>query len=363
MKLIPYLSFQKSLAYAAWVACFACFAPSGQAAVQPAPANETQEERVIRLLGGVLQDLPVKLKTLKPEIRRLVFYEFRVDKNTIKPELKRVLQSMIETEITKLPQFQLATVPEMKPVKVIVTEDNFRLTRGMASIEEMRRLGEKHRVDAYVEADLFMSDKNLYVTITVVELLTGSQIWKEEFFTKDSEPIIKGYSAHTDLSVGLMFVPTTETKKSTNANPPNVTASATYYLVELRLTEPAFPSKSLEFVLKGGALILGTGVSFAGGGYAATGLRTGLIKKNLTEAESLSERANWLSAEANFGVIFPTGEASAVTLAGSLEVDLTRRFSLGGGITYFSPITIVSNGSTISVGGTVFQILGLKYYF
>lgn len=50
---------------------------------------ETEEERIVRLLITVLKDLPVRMTTLKPEVKRIAFYSFRVDRPDISPTLKK----------------------------------------------------------------------------------------------------------------------------------------------------------------------------------------------------------------------------------------------------------------------------------
>jgi len=325
------------------------------------PEKESSQERIIRWLGGVLADVPIRLKTLKPEIRRLVFYDFRVDCHVVNPELKRVLQGMLEAELTKVPTLQIVNLPQVKPVRVIVTEDQFKLSRGLMSLEDMREVGERHRVDALVEADLYLGDNHLYLTISITELLTGSVIWKENFFTKPSEPLVKGFDAKSDMSAGLMIIPTSVVSLSS----PTLTVgpTATYYVVELRFTEPAWPTRAVDFVLKGGALILASGTSFVGGGYAKTGLRLGVVAKNVTEAEALLGRDHWLSLEGNFGVLFPTGAPSVMSFGAQAEVDITRRFSFGLGVSYFAPFTATVDNSKISSGGVVWELMALKYYF
>src|SRR3989338_8181072 len=77
--------------------------------------TETPEERIIRLLSGVLQELPEKISGLKPEMRRIAFYSFRVDRNVVPQELMKSLQGTIETSFTKLPNIKLVNIPELKP--------------------------------------------------------------------------------------------------------------------------------------------------------------------------------------------------------------------------------------------------------
>lgn len=345
----------------AFLAFFTFFA--GLSGAQPTKGSdkESPDERVIRLLGGLLQEFPMRVKNLKPEIRRIALYEFRVDRNTVNSELKRVLQSMIESEIAKAPQLQIATVPQLKPIRIVVTEDNFKLSRGLMSLDEMREAEERYRVDAVMDADLYMTNNNLYLTVAITELRTGSVVWKENFFTKEAEPIVRGFNASSDVSVGAMIIPTARTALSGTLS---VGANATYYAVELRFTEPAWPSRAVDFVLKGGAVILASGSSFVGGGYARTGLRCGIIRKDVTEAEALLERSNWLSLEMNFGILFPTGDPSAMTVGLQAELDITRRFSFGAGVSYFSPFAAtITTGTTVQVGGLAIELLALKYYF
>ncbi len=353
-------TFLASLALLAFLASLA--AGTAQAAQTQASEKETQEERIIRLLGGVLPDFPIRIKSLKPEIRRIVFYEFRVDKNQVKPDLKRVLQSMIETEVGKVPALSMFSMPQLKPIKVVVTEDNFKLTRGLSSPEEMKEAGDRYRVDAIMEAEMYMSGNNLYVSMTITELSTGSVVWKETFFTKEAMPIVKGFNSTSDVSAGLMFFPTTRLSAAAGSTL-TVGPSATYYAVELRFTEPAWPTRAMDFVLKGGAIILASGTSFVGGGYAKTGLRFGIINKPVTEEEALMGRNSWLSLETNFGVVFPTGDPSSISVGGQLEMDITRKFSFGAGLSYFFPITATVSGDKIQVGGAVIELLALKYYF
>jgi hypothetical protein len=322
--------------------------------------KETEEEMIIRLLTTVLQDLPERIKSLKPEIRRILFYSFHVDKSLIKPSLKRSLQATIESAFTKLPQVKLVNAPELKPLRIEIRDDSFKLGKGIKSMEEMKKISETYKIDGILEADLFLSKNNLYLNLNITELETGALVWTENFFSKEIILIPKEFATQVDISFGMTWIETSELQKAL-INPPKVLSFTPYYTIELEISEPSFPVKHIDFCLKGGLSLLAEGTSFGGGSYIKTGLRTGIIKKKDKEGR-LMEGRYWLAIDADFGRIFTTEQGQTI-FGIHIESNISQHFSFSAGFSYFTPIEATYSGSKIKIGGVSYEIFALRYHF
>lgn len=85
----------------------------------------------------------------------------------------------------KLQQIQLVNLPELKPIRVVVREDSFRLTNGLQSFEDMKKLNTETELDGLLEGDLFLSGENLYLNMKITETATGEIVWTGDLFSKE----------------------------------------------------------------------------------------------------------------------------------------------------------------------------------
>jgi hypothetical protein len=330
------------------------------------------DDQLIEMLDISLKSLQDKISKVDPKIRRVAFYSLKVDRSNITLPLFRQIFGKIEAALLKVQNPKMIYAPELKPLKVVSNENTISFVSGFQSTGEIRDVAQKLKVDGFLEGELYISDRTLYLNLRIFESDNMTIAWSEEFTSITPSPSAPPKMTGVDWGFGLAGIPVSATNLSTGLTIPSY---AQYYNLDLRIAQKTISGDRARFTLAGGLYLRYDGVTdptldstivsakTAGalGTYffARVGVRLSLIP-----AQGIEPRRDWLATDITFGRLFGLGASGVSTLGIKLETDLTKNISMGAGISYI-PLTDVevSSTKTVKAGGLSYEISLLRLNF
>ena len=333
-------------------------------------AVDTEDDRLIRLMASITREIPDKLETLKPEYRRVAFYTLTVDRTKVNPMLLHVIRGIIESQFAKTGRVVLVEIPNLKPIKLITKDNSLIFATGLSSLEEMKKLGEEHRLDGFLEGVIDITEQNVYLSLRIVDASNGGIIWSEYMSTASQTlPPPPKASFKWEFDLGFSWLQVTEVSHGATTDVKSVPAYVTYYMPELRLYESSWIGQGLGFGIGLGLLVSASGVDVGesslvspdGIGFGGLYIRGYLRNRVIAKADP--DMGDWLAVEFNGGRAFASKPTGFSFIGVDLVSDLSRHFSVSTGLSYATPAELNLSNTRVRIGGVLFDIFILRYYF
>ena len=215
------------------------------------PFSNTPSSDVGRI-SDVVQQIQKALNDVPGDVQRLAVYQFKSDSREFRPGVVRYLQGRVEESFSTEGRRTLVNSPELKTIRVSSTDSTFSVSNTLPSTEELWKLAEKLRVDAFLEGSVTRSpDNDLLLTLRLFKAKTGDLVWSGSFVSGPS----KGDSYFPDLDfalyAGLRIFPL-DRFKSDDSTSFGSTYMVTNFDLEASATEPITADKRFELGISAG---------------------------------------------------------------------------------------------------------------
>jgi hypothetical protein len=334
------------------------------------------EDKMLQMLDVALKNLPEKIKTLPNNIKRIAFYSLRADRTQVSQPLLKQIQGKIEATFSSLSKesgmnFNLVYSPEIKPIKIVAKDDTITFSSGFQSTEEIKNIAQKLRLDGLMEGEIFYTPKYVYLNLRIFDAETMNIVWSCELTNivpPAPPPPPKQKLFWFDLGIGGASL-------SVNNETNNVSKTATYYDIDLRILTKMLFEEKMRFLISFGTLFLYEGFNNStktfvssptrGSGpnniFTSVGVKISLIQKESVIPEV--GKRDLLSMSISFGNIFASSKETINIPFYSIkfETDLTKEISFSAGISYVTPTTIPEVG--VKAGGVMYEISVIRFVF
>ncbi len=161
-----------------------------------------QIEKIIAELKETLGDIP-------PSVEKIAIYQIRTDSKGFTKGESRYIQGRIETTLRDEGRRTLVSPPELKTLNIISTDTSFSMSNTIPTIEELWKLGDKLRIDAFIEGSCSKSkDGDVMLNLKLVKHRTAEILWSGDFIAGPNkvEPSIFDlkWSAHVPIRIFSM---------------------------------------------------------------------------------------------------------------------------------------------------------------
>lgn len=154
--------------------------------------------RVDDLVGQVSQSLD----NLPGDLRRLAFYQLKADRAELSPSFVRHLQARLEATFRDPGGRVLVSAPELKTLRIVTTDTSVSIANTEASAEDLWKLGDRLRVDAFVDGTVAQdAEGNLLLTLRLFRSRDGEVVWNGNWVAGPGKPS----GLLSDLKFGLQI--------------------------------------------------------------------------------------------------------------------------------------------------------------
>jgi len=142
-------------------------------------------ERVDDLVRQVSQSL----SNLPGDLRRLAFYQLKADRAEISPSFVRHIQARLEATFRDPGDRTLVSAPELKTLRIVSTDTSLSIANTEASVEDLWKLGDKLRVDAFVDGTLARdAEGNILLSLRLFRSRDGEVVWTGNWVAGPGKP-------------------------------------------------------------------------------------------------------------------------------------------------------------------------------
>jgi hypothetical protein len=294
----------------------------------------------------VLEQFSLSFDEVPPTIEKIAIYKIRIDRKFFNPGVSRYIWDKIEEVIGKSNKLSVINIPELKTVRVFVTNERLRILSTVTDLEELWSFGKRYGIDAYLEGNCTITKEgDILLNLKMIKNKTGEIIWANSF---TSGPIKKKSVFQPIKVMGGFFVRFLPVSVYTQIIDPvteNLTDELTsfesllgQFRLSLHICEATTVMQRVLFGINGAASIITTtkksvkdslaekiGPLFSvEGGLSITGII--LPKKN-------ANYGYWLGVYVGGNVMYVLSPPTPViNFSAGIRSHLTRRFSFGGGI-------------------------------
>lgn len=143
----------------------------------------------IQQFYDILSQLERAMGDIPPEIERLAVFHIRVDRQEYSAGMARFFQGKIEETFAKYGRRQIIAAPELRTTRVVSTDTSFVLSNTLPSQEELWRIGEKLRLDAFIEGSITRSDAgDVMLNLKVFRHKSADIAWSGSFVAGPNKP-------------------------------------------------------------------------------------------------------------------------------------------------------------------------------
>ncbi len=304
----------------------------------------------IRQITEIMGRLAKSMGDIPPNVDRLALSQVKVDPHQFDPGMARYIQAQIEEVFRKEGRRTVVTSPELRTFRVVSTDSTFKFSNTLPSMEDLWRLGDKLRVDGYIEGSCSKSsDGDVILNLKVFRHRTGEIVWSSSFVAGPNEkkPDIWNldYSASANLRMWPMkqaIIPRLDTLNAVTGESILDTlgdVSMTMYGIEGSVSEVVTPDKFLLF-----SVSLGYGFANGTGGPDSLGInfniqmvKFGVEMLGIFFRKSNPDLGYWLGTYVGYEEFIPfanRGHLSTVNIGYKSRV--SRHFTLGGGVMFLA---------------------------
>jgi hypothetical protein len=262
--------------------------------------------------------------------------------------MSRYIQAQIEEIFRKEGRRTVVTSPELRTFRVVATDSSFKFSNTLPTMEDLWKLGDKLRVDGYIEGSCSKSaDNDVILNLKVFRHRTGEVVWSNSFVAGPNEKKPDIWNLEWTASANVRLFPVKEAimdrldTADALGNPITDTLAGvnlTSYGIEGTVSEVVTPDKFLLF-----SVSLGYGLALGTGGpdsldvnFNIQTLKFGIEMLGIFFRKSNPDLGYWLGTYVGYQEFIPfgnRGHLSAVTVGYKSRV--SRHFTLGGGVLFF----------------------------
>lgn len=328
------------------------------------------DDQILAMVDSALAALPERVNELSPDIRRVAFYSFKVDRDTISTPLFKQVYGKIESAFLRVGRPTIIYAPEIKPLRVVSRGKNINFVSGFESSDEAKSIADKLRLDGYLEGELYVTKNNVYLNLRIINAQTLAVVWSNSIAnSRAMTDKVEKRKTTFDLGLGVAGMQVTATSSSAGMILPDF---AKYYLVDMRVLQATQRGDKLKLSLSAGMYALTQGIdsgtkvtivskdSFMNF-FFRVGLRLSLIP--IIEKVPSPRSQDWLATEFYFGKMMAEGTSVTDMYGVRFESDITETFSMAIGISYVpaTEVTFATN-KTAKVGGMTYELSLLRIH-
>ncbi len=329
--------------------CMAFLFPAAASAGSTVPVDPFAPSSTgIRQIGEIMGRLAKTMGDLPPNVDRIALSQIKTDPKDFSAGMSRYIQAQIEEVFRKEGRRTVVTSPELRTFRVIATDSSFKFSNTLPTMEDLWKLGDKLRVDGYIEGSISKSsDNDVILNLKVFRHRTGEVVWSESFVAGPNEkkPDIWNldWSASANIRlfpVAQAIIPNLDSLNPVTGKPLLDTlsdVSLTSYGIEGTVSEAVTPDKFLLF-----SVSLGYGLAVGSGGpdslainFNIQTVKFGVEMLGIFFRKSNPDLGYWLGTYVGYQEFIPfgnRGHLSAVTVGYKSRV--SRHFTLGGGVMF-----------------------------
>jgi hypothetical protein len=299
----------------------------------------------LRQIAEIMSRLSKSMGDIPPNVDRIALTQIKVDPRQFDPGMARYIQAQIEDVFRKEGRRTVVTAPELRTFRVVATDSTFKFSNTLPSMEDLWRLGDKLRVDGYIEGSCSKSaDNDVILNLKVFRHRTGEIVWSNSYVAGPNEkkPDILNldYSVSANLRrfpIKQGIVPRPDTADAATGAPILDTLGSlalTVYGIEGSVSEAVTADKFLVF-----SVSAGYGYASGGGGPDSLGINFNvqMVKFGIEMLGIFFRKPNpdlgyWLGTYVGYQEFIPffnRGHLSTINVGYKSRV--SRHFTLGGG--------------------------------
>ena len=301
----------------------------------------------IRQIGEIMGRLAKSMGDIPPNVERMALSQIKIDPKEFSSGMSRYIQAQVEEVFRKEGRRTVVTSPELRTFRVVATDSTFKFSNTLPSMEDLWRLGDKLRVDGYIEGSCSRSsDNDVILNLKVFRHRTGEIVWSGSFVAGPNEKTPDIWNLEWSASANLRLYPI---KDGILPSPDSILADVTPdldTLNDLGLTLFGIEGTVIEAVTSDKFLVfsvsLGYGYASGGGGPDSLGVnfdiqmvKFGVEMLGIFFRKSNPDLGYWLGTYIGYQEFIPfqnRGHLSALTIGYKSRV--SRHFTLGGGILF-----------------------------
>ncbi len=203
---------------------------------------------------GILNKLKEAAVEIPPDIERVAVYRIRVDHEHFEPGMSRYIRERLEDTFRETTRIEVVTAPELKTIRVDITDISFSFKNTIPTLEELWDLGKKLRVDAFIDGSVTMTELgDMLVTLKLVKNKTGEIVWSESLIAGPNEKKEYKNPLRFQLATGVHIVSLEESGYLDSVTDvKTLDADATLYLYNfgMQLRQALMPSSQLFFQIR-----------------------------------------------------------------------------------------------------------------
>ncbi|HSQ40763.1 MAG TPA: hypothetical protein VLM37_00625 [Fibrobacteraceae bacterium] len=314
----------------------------------------------IQQFYDILQQLQRAMGDIPPDMERLAVYNIRADRNDFSPGLVKFFQGKIEETFTKYGHKQIIVAPDLRQTRILSTDTSFTLSNTLPNQEDLWRLGEKLRLNGFIEGSLTQSDDgDVLLNLKVFRHKTAEVVWSGSFVSGPNRPrfLFPLLEVGTRLTFGYWPVER-YTDNDTTVSGSNLKLAMYQYGAEFTVGEAANSSRRLFLGASGGLSFLfpvaddpedslvGDLPSNWVGMAGADLLYVFIPKANMDDGF-------WLGAYLGLRVYFPQ---KIIALRHGYTSRITRHFAISAGIQYLPLLDQLIASKSFFSSGSDYQL-------
>ncbi len=179
---------------------------SNMSAVGSYPRSDRSE---VRNISRIMLRVQESVLNFPLGVKRVAVYRVRADRDAISIGMVRFVKSKLEQVLLNNEAVELVVVPEFNLARVKITDTSFSYINSARNFSELRELGERYKIDAFIEGNCTRSAYgDVLLSLKMVGNKTGEILWSKAFIEgpnsdRDIE-VPKQYAL--DLNVGFFTV-------------------------------------------------------------------------------------------------------------------------------------------------------------
>jgi len=307
----------------------------------------------IQQFYDILNQLEKSMGDIPPDIERLAIYNLRVDRNEYSTGMAKFFQGKIEETFMKYGRRQIVAAPELRTTRVLSTDTSFSLSNTLPTQDELWRIGEKLRLDAFIEGSLTRSEAgDVVLNLKIFRHKTAEVIWSGSFIAGPNEMKMSFPFMEFGVRLSLGYWPVTKYSGSKDTlSGSKLDLSIYQYGAEFTIGEAANSARRLYLSASGGFSVLvpvpadprDSVVGDLSSYYSAT---VGADLLYVFVPKQNSDDGFWLGAYGGVRTYLPQ---KLIMLRHGYTSRITRHFAISGGI-QFMPLLdqLVSSKSLFS---------------
>ncbi len=152
---------------------------SNMSAIGTTPRSDRSE---VRNISRIMMRVKESVLNFPLGVRRVAVYRIRADRDAISVGMVRFVKSKLEQVLLDNELIELVVVPEFNLARVKITDTSFSYVNSARSFAELRSLGERYEIDAFIEGECTRSAYgDILLSLKMVSNKTGEIIWSKAF--------------------------------------------------------------------------------------------------------------------------------------------------------------------------------------